>query len=83
MVADLKSEEKGLGIGPTKNQELSHGAKGGTRYRLDVLLVGCYCLGNSYAGGRKGERGVDPLGIQSGTIGYVFIWGGSRQWDKG
>lgn len=78
MVADLRSEEKLQGIGPTRSQELRHEAKGGTRYRLDVLLIGCSYPGNSYAGGRKGERGVDPLRIQSGRIGYEFIWEGRK-----
>ena len=73
MVADFRSEEKGQGIGPTRSQELRHGAKGGTRYRLAVLLVGCYFPWISYAGGRKGKRGVDPLRIQNGRIGNVFI----------
>ena len=82
MVADLRPEEKGQGIGPTRSQELSHEAKSDTRCRLYVLLVGCYCPGNSWTGGGKWERGVDPLRIQSRRRWYVFIWGGSRQWDN-
>lgn len=68
MVANLRHEEKVHGIVLTRSRELGYEAKGGAKCRSYVLLVGCYCPGNSCTGGGKWERGVDLLRIR-----YVFI----------